>query len=65
MPAHVTNDFTVEMKTYAEIDENWGYMFIITDKEEYSPGEMIKGKVILELFYPCPQKELHLGFKGI
>jgi hypothetical protein len=65
MPSHITNDFKVEMEKHAKIDDNAGYMFIITDKEEYSPGELIRGKVILELFYACPQKELHLGFKGI
>ena len=64
-PIHVTNDYNVQMNTYAEIVDEWGYMFIITDKDEYSPGELIKGKVILELFYPCPQKELNMVFKGI
>jgi hypothetical protein len=43
---------------------NSGYMFIITDKDEYSPGDMIRGKIFIDFFVPCKQKDLNIKFKG-
>jgi hypothetical protein len=39
-------------------------MFIITDKDEYSPGDMIRGKIFIDFFVPCKQKDLNIKFKG-
>ena len=49
----------------ANINEGSGYMFIITDKKSYEPGDTIMGSVFFELYHPSVTMELMMSLKGI
>ena len=36
----------------------------MTDREDYQAGDMIRGKVVFELFHPTSQRDLYLRFSG-
>lgn len=46
----VYNDFCQQFSVNSS--ENVGYMFLILDKEWYRPGQIVEGRVFLELFIP-------------
>ena len=48
----------------AHINEGSGYMFIITDKNYYQPGDTISGSIFFELFHECISKDLMIEFIG-
>ena len=42
-----------------------GYIFLLTDKQMYAAGDMIKGTVFIDMFKPCSSRELNIQFKCI
>ena len=48
----------------AVVNENVGYMFLVLDRELYSPGQTITGHIFFEVFMPCFQNRLVLTFEG-
>ena len=49
----------------ANINVGTGYLFIVTNKKSYHPGDTIKGSVFFELFHECASRELEIEFKGL
>ena len=47
------------------VNTNTGYMFILLEKDEYMPGEIIKGSVFFEFFHLSFQTHLKLKFEGV
>ena len=47
------------------VNTNIGYMFILLEKDEYMPGEIIRGSVFFEFFQLSFQTNLKLKFEGI
>ena len=43
---------------------NSGYIIILTDKETYRTGELVKGTVFCDLFQPTKQQDIFIQFKG-
>ena len=43
---------------------NSGYIVILTDKESYQTGELVRGTVLLDLFQPSKQQDIFIKFKG-
>lgn len=37
---------------------------ILTDKERYLTGELIRGSVLIDLFKPTKQQDIFIKFKG-
>jgi len=37
----------------AIVNENVGYMFLVLDRELYSPGQTVTGHLFFEVFMPC------------
>lgn len=44
--------------------ENVGYMMVLLDKEWYTPGQTVEGRIIFDLFIPCFQNKLMLKLEG-
>lgn len=67
MPNYVNN---IDFKNFIDevqptVNANFGYMFILLEKNEYVPGQIIKGSVFFELFHISFQTKLMLKFDGI
>ena len=43
---------------------NSGYIVILTDKESYHTGELVRGTVLCDLFAPTKQQDIFIKFKG-
>ena len=39
-------------------------MVILTDKDCYQTGEIVKGTVLIDLFQPTKQQDIFIRFKG-
>ena len=46
------------------VNKDVGYMFIVLDKETYSPGETVHGSLFFELFRIGYQTKLIIQFEG-
>jgi hypothetical protein len=45
-------------------ENNSGFIVILLDKETYTTGELMRGTVLLDLFYDAYQKDIFIKFKG-
>ena len=43
---------------------NSGYVIILTDKETYRTGELVRGTVFCDLFQSTKQQDIFIQFKG-
>ena len=43
---------------------NSGYIVILTDKECYETGDLVRGTVLCDLFKPTKQQDIFIKFKG-
>jgi hypothetical protein len=67
LPSYVGKaDFNTFMKAVEPtVNENIGYMFFRLDKEWYTPGELIEGRLYLEFFIPSFQTKLVVKLEAI
>lgn len=54
----------MQMRFKPSQNESVGYMFLITDREYYSAGSLIEGRIFFETFLPCFQNKLMLKLEG-
>lgn len=54
----------MQMRFKPTQNENVGYMFVITNREYYCPGQVIEGRIFFETFLPCFQTKLMLKLEG-
>ena len=46
------------------VEQDYGYMALLFDKDVYQPGDLVQGSCFVELFKDAYQKDIFIQFKG-
>ena len=67
LPDYVGSDtfkqFLAQHKSQLQ-PNNSGYIVILTDKDSYQTGDLVRGTVVCDLFQATKQQDIFIKFKG-